>query len=415
MIDIKVPTVGESINEVTLIKWLRKDGDYVERDEVIAELESEKATFEVNAEKAGILRTVGKEGDTLNIGDTLAQIDETAAKPEGKAQAQTAQPAEATKMVAAGVVNEKDKVPAQPSASTAVTSIPNDIKATPVASAIIADKKIDPRSIQPTGYNGKIIKEDVLDALSHPGRRPGAPAFTREEKREKMSNLRKTVSRRLVEAKNTTAMLTTFNEVDMSKIMAIRAANKDKFKESHGVNLGFMSFFTKACCFALQEWPAVNAYIDGDSLVYHQYCDISIAVSAPKGLVVPVIRNAESLSMAGIEKKVLELATKARDNKLSMEEMQGGTFTITNGGVFGSLMSTPIINIPQSAILGMHKIQERPVVVDGQVVVRPMMYVAVSYDHRIIDGRESVSFLVRIKELLENPELLLFGRDPVNA
>jgi 2-oxoglutarate dehydrogenase E2 component (dihydrolipoamide succinyltransferase) len=230
-----------------------------------------------------------------------------------------------------------------------------------------------------------------------------------------MTNLRKTVSRRLVEAKNTTAMLTTFNEVDMSKIMAIRTANKDKFKEAHGINLGFMSFFTKACCFALGEWPAVNAYIDGDSIVYHDYCDISIAVSAPKGLVVPVIRNAESLSMFEIEKKVVELATKAKESKLTMEEMQGGTFTITNGGVFGSLMSTPIINIPQSAILGMHKIQERPMVVDGQVVVRPMMYLALSYDHRIIDGRESVSFLVRVKELLENPELLLFGKDPVKA
>jgi 2-oxoglutarate dehydrogenase E2 component (dihydrolipoamide succinyltransferase) len=230
-----------------------------------------------------------------------------------------------------------------------------------------------------------------------------------------MSNLRKTVSRRLVEAKNTTAMLTTFNEVDMSKIMAIRTANKDKFKEKHGVNLGFMSFFTKAVCYALAEWPAVNAYIDGDSIVYHNYCDISIAVSAPKGLVVPVIRNAESLSMAEIEKKVVELATKARDSKLTMEEMQGGTFTLTNGGVFGSLMSTPIINIPQSAILGMHKIQDRPVVIDGQIVVRPMMYLALSYDHRIIDGRESVSFLVRVKELLENPELLLFGKDPVKT
>ena len=230
-----------------------------------------------------------------------------------------------------------------------------------------------------------------------------------------MSNLRKTVSRRLVEAKNTTAMLTTFNEVDMSRIMAIRGANKDKFKEKHNVNLGFMSFFTKAVCYALQEWPAVNAYIDGDSIIYHNYCDISIAVSAPKGLVVPVIRNAESLSMAEIEKKVVELATKARDNKLSMEEMQGGTFTITNGGVFGSLLSTPIINIPQSAILGMHKIEERPVVLNGQIVARPMMYVALSYDHRIIDGRESVSFLVRVKELLENPELLLFGKDPVKT
>ena len=248
-----------------------------------------------------------------------------------------------------------------------------------------------------------------------PGTKPGVALFNRNEKREKMSNLRKTVSRRLVEAKNTTAMLTTFNEVDMSKVMALRTQYKDKFKEVHGVGLGFMWFFTKAACFALQEWPAVNAYIDGEEIVYHNYCDISIAVSAPKGLVVPVIRNAESLSMAEIEKKVIELAGKAKDNKLTMEEMQGGTFTITNGGVFGSMMSTPIINIPQSAILGMHKIEDRPVVVDKQIVIRPMMYLAVSYDHRIIDGRESVSFLVRIKELLENPELLLFGKDPVKT
>jgi len=409
MIDIKVPTVGESINEVTLVKWLKNDGDYVERDEVIAELESEKATFEVNAEKAGVLKTVGKEGDTLNIGDVLANIDDAAAKPEGsqKSEVKSQKSEDSSK-------KEEPKPKAQP-AATANSSVPNDIKATPVASAIIADKKVDLKNIQPSGYNGKILKDDVLEALSNPGRKPGSQAFTREDKKEKMSNLRKTVSRRLVEAKNTTAMLTTFNEVDMSKIMAIRTANKDKFKEAHGVNLGFMSFFTKACCFALQEWPSVNAYIDGDSIIYHQYCDISIAVSAPKGLVVPVIRNAESLSMADIERKVVELATKARDNKLSLEEMQGGTFTITNGGVFGSLLSTPIINIPQSAILGMHKIEERPVVVDKQIVVRPMMYVALSYDHRIIDGRESVSFLVRVKELLENPELLLFGKDPVKS
>lgn len=411
MIDIKVPTVGESISEVTLVKWLKKDGDYVQRDEVFAELESEKATFEVNAEKAGVLKLLSKEGDTLNIGDVLAQIDETAAKPEAKPQAASDKPQD-TKP--AEVKTEQPKPQPAP-AQQAASSIPNDIKATPIASAIIADKKVDPKTIQPSGYNGKILKDDVLGALANPGRKPGVEAFTRNERREKMSALRKTVSRRLVEAKNTTAMLTTFNEVDMSKIMAIRTANKDKFKETHGVNLGFMSFFTKAVCFALQEWPAVNAYIDGDAIVYHEYCDISIAVSAPKGLVVPVIRNAESLSMFEIEKKVVELATKARDNKLSMEEMQGGTFTITNGGVFGSLMSTPIINIPQSAILGMHKIQERPIVVDGQVVVRPMMYLAVSYDHRIIDGRESVSFLVRVKELLENPELLLFGKDPVKA
>lgn len=401
VIDIKVPTVGESISEVTLVKWVKKDGDLVNRDEVIAELESEKATFELNAEEAGKLSLKVKEGDVLKIGDLVASIDSN---------------------IAVGATTTKETKPAATAiaaqlapAQQPVTAIANDIKATPVASAIIADKKVDPKSIQPSGFNGKILKDDVLGAIANPGRKPGIEAFNRNERREKMSALRKTVSRRLVEAKNTTAMLTTFNEVDMTKIMAIRTANKDKFKETHGVNLGFMSFFTKAICFALQEWPAVNAYIDGDSIVYHDFCDISIAVSAPKGLVVPVIRNAESLSMFEIEKKVVELATKARDNKLSMEEMQGGTFTITNGGVFGSLMSTPIINIPQSAILGMHKIQERPMVVDGQVVVRPMMYVALSYDHRIIDGRESVSFLVRVKELLENPELLLFGKDPVKA
>ncbi len=399
VIEIKVPTVGESINEVTLIKWLKKDGDTVRRDEVLAELESEKATFELSAEEAGKLTLKAKEGDVLKIGDVVALID---------SDVPVAAPASPAKQPA-------NTAPQPAAVQTSVTSIPNDIKATPVASAMIADKKVDPKTIQATGVNGKILKEDVLEALSHPGTKPGVTLFGREEKREKMSNLRKTVSRRLVEAKNTTAMLTTFNEVDMSRIMAIRTANKDKFKEAHGVNLGFMSFFTKACCFALQEWPAVNAYIDGDTFVYHQYCDISIAVSAPKGLVVPVIRNAESLSMAEIEKKVVELATKARDNKLSMEEMQGGTFTITNGGVFGSLMSTPIINIPQSAILGMHKIQDRPMVVDGQVVVRPMMYLALSYDHRAIDGRESVGFLVRVKELLENPELLLFGKDPLKT
>ena len=415
MIDIKVPTVGESINEVTLVKWLKNDGDYVERDEVIAELESEKATFEVNAEKAGKLKTVGKEGDTLNIGDTLAQIDEAAEKPAGKQEAASDKPQAASEKQPPAsdkpqAASEKPVVDAGSKAPVAA-----DIKATPVASAIIADKKVDPKNIQASGYNGKILKDDVLSALDNPGRRPGTVSFGREEKKEKMSNLRKTVSRRLVEAKNTTAMLTTFNEVDMSRIMAIRTANKEKFKEKHAVNLGFMSFFAKACSYALQEWPAVNAYIDGDSIIYHEYVDISIAVSAPKGLVVPVIRNVESLSMADIEKKVVEVATKARDNKLSLEEMQGGTFTITNGGVFGSLMSTPIINIPQSAILGMHKIQERPMVVDGQIVVRPMMYLALSYDHRIIDGRESVSFLVRVKELLENPELLLFGRDPLKA
>lgn len=414
MIDVKVPTVGESISEVTLLKWVKSDGQYVDRDEVIAELESEKATFEVNAEKAGTLKQSAKEGDTLKIGDVLASIDESAARP-----AAAAAPAKEAAPAPSGNGQAKaEPAPAKAPAAEAKPAQetkPSDIKATPVASAIIADKKVDPKTVVPSGFQGKILKDDVLNALNNPGRIPGKALFSRDEKRDKMSNLRKTISRRLVEAKNTTAMLTTFNEVDMSRIMEIRTKYKDKFKEMHGVNLGFMSFFTKACCFALQEWPSVNAYIDGDEIIYHQYCDISIAVSAPKGLVVPVIRNAESLDMAGIEKKVIELATKARDNKLAIEEMQGGTFTITNGGVFGSLMSTPIINIPQSAILGMHKIQERPVVINGQIVIRPMMYLALSYDHRIIDGRESVSFLVRVKELLENPDLLLFGKDPVKT
>ena len=397
-IEIKVPTVGESITEVTLVKWHKQDGAWVNRDEVIAELESEKATFEINAEQAGALKIIAKEGDNLKIGDAVATIDTDAVKPE------TIVIAEAPKEKTA---SKTEIVPQTPTNT--------DIKATPVAAAIIADKKIAVSDVTATGSNGKIVKQDVLEALNNPGRKPGNVLFARNERVEKMSNLRKTISRRLVEAKNTTAMLTTFNEVDMSAIMEIRTKYKDKFKEMHGVNLGFMSFFAKACTYALLEWPSVNAYIDGEGIIYHEYCDISIAVSAPKGLVVPVIRNAESLSMAGLEMKVIELATKARDNKLTIEEMTGGTFTITNGGVFGSMMSTPIINIPQSAILGMHKIQDRPMAINGQVVIKPMMYLALSYDHRIIDGRESVGFLVRVKELLENPELLLFGKDPVKS
>ena len=400
--EIRVPTIGESITEVTLIKWLKKTGEWVERDEVIAELESEKATFEINAEKAGLLTTLATEGDTIKIGDIVCNINTDAAKP-ATTEKEKKEPL-------------KESLPEAPVIEKTTTLPPSpDMKATPVAAAIIADKNVDPKTIVATGSNGKIYKQDVLEALTTPGRKPGIELFNRNIRYEKMSNLRKTISRRLVEAKNTTAMLTTFNEVDMSAIMQIRTNNKDKFKELHGVNLGFMSFFTKACCYALQEWPAVNAMIDGEQVAYNDFCDISIAVSAPKGLVVPVIRNAESLSMASIEKKVVELATKAKENKLTLEEMSGGTFTITNGGVFGSLMSTPIINIPQSAILGMHKIQERPMAVNGEVVVKPMMYVALSYDHRIVDGRESVSFLVRVKELLETPSLLLFGKDPVKS
>ncbi|MEP6514324.1 MAG: 2-oxoglutarate dehydrogenase complex dihydrolipoyllysine-residue succinyltransferase, partial [Parafilimonas sp.] len=317
----------------------------------------------------------------------------------------------------AETTNEKRETSSQSPADNIQHPTSNELKASPVASAIIADKKVDPTQITPSGTGGKIMKQDVMEALSHPGKKSfnGQQLFSRNERREKMSNLRKTISRRLVEAKNTTAMLTTFNEVDMSRIMEIRKQHKETFNKMHGVNLGFMSFFAKTCAIALSEWPAVNAYIDGDELIYHDYADISIAVSTPRGLTVPVMRNVESLSMADIEKKVIELATKARDNKLSMEELQGGTFTITNGGVFGSLMSTPIINLPQSAILGMHKIQERPMAINGQIIIKPMMYLALSYDHRIVDGRESVSFLVRVKELLENPELLLFGKDAIKT
>lgn len=402
MIEIKVPPVGESISEVTLVKWIKKDGDWVDRDEIICELESEKATFELNAEQAGILHTVAKEDDTLNIGDIACTIDETAERPAGAPAKAEAPKAEAPKVAEAAPAASKPVVDA-------------NVKATPVANAIMADKQVSPTTVKGTGSNGRIMKGDVLAALENPGRTPGKALNSREDRPEKMSNLRKTISRRLVEAKNSTAMLTTFNEVDMGRIMEVRTKYKDKFKETHGVNLGFMSFFTKACTIALQEWPAVNAYIDGDHVIYHEYCDISIAVSAPKGLVVPVIRNAESMGMFEIEKEIVKLAGKARENKLSVEEMTGGTFTITNGGVFGSLMSTPIINIPQSAILGMHKIQDRPMAVNGKVEIRPMMYLALSYDHRIIDGRESVGFLVRVKELLESPELLLIGKDPVKA
>jgi 2-oxoglutarate dehydrogenase E2 component (dihydrolipoamide succinyltransferase) len=398
-VEIKIPSVGESISEVTLVKWLKQDGEYAYRDEVIAELESEKASFEINAEQAGAVKHIAKEGDTLAIGDIVCSIDTDAVAPAvtEKVEVKAADPAPKAAPI------------------TSVETTKTDVKATPVAAAIIADKKIDTNKIAATGDNGKIVKQDVLEALNNPGRNPAAAMNSRNDRPEKMSNLRKTISRRLVEAKNTTAMLTTFNEVDMTAIMEIRKKSKDKFKEAHGVNLGFMSFFTKACCYALQKFPSVNAYINGEEIIFHDYCDISIAVSAPKGLVVPVIRNAESLSMAGVEAAVVDLATKAKNNKLTVEEMTGGTFTITNGGIFGSMMSTPIINLPQSAILGMHNIVERPMAINGQVVIRPMMYLALSYDHRIIDGRESVGFLVLVKQLLENPALLLFGKDPVDA
>jgi 2-oxoglutarate dehydrogenase E2 component (dihydrolipoamide succinyltransferase) len=394
-----VPTVGESITEVTLANWLKKDGDMVTLDEIIAEVDSDKATFELPAEATGILRQVAKEGDVLEIGGLICRIE------VGGATASAPTPSAATAAPVAAVVSTTENYATG--------------HASPAASKILAEKGIEAATLAGTGKDGRVTKEDALAAtapVAAPKAAPtvaAAPAVSvsgaRAMRREKMSSLRKTVSRRLVAVKNETAMLTTFNEVNMKPIMDLRSKFKDQFKEKHGVGLGFMSFFTKAVCVALQEWPAVNAQIDGNELVFHDFCDISVAVSAPKGLVVPVIRNAENLSFDQIEKEIVRLAGKARDNKLSIEEMTGGTFTITNGGVFGSMMSTPIINAPQSAILGMHNIVERPIAENGQVVIRPMMYLALSYDHRIIDGRESVSFLVRVKQLLEDPTRLMFG------
>lgn len=395
-IEIKVPTVGESINEVTLAKWLKKDGEYVFRDEILCELESEKATFELNAEQDGQLKISATEKVTLKIGDVVCTIDTDAKAPERK------------KVMEVGNRKMEEKKSAQPNQESKI----QNPKSFPSPSAEKIMKETGAVVSAGTGKVGRITKADVLASLKN-GNTSQQKLFSREVRKEKMSPLRKTVSKHLVKAKNETAMLTTFNEVDMKPIMDLRATYKDAFKEKFGVNLGFMSFFAKAVSFAVQEWPAVNAMINGDDLLFHDFCDISIAVSTPKGLVVPVIKNVESLSFAEIEMKVGDLAKRGRENKLTMEEMSGGTFTITNGGVFGSLMSTPIINIPQSAILGMHKIQERPIAVDGQIVIRPMMYVALSYDHRVIDGRESVSFLVRVKEMLEHPEQLLIGADPM--
>jgi len=400
-LEIKVPTVGESISEVTIARWNKKDGDYVEMDELLCELESDKATFELNAEAAGVLTRKGNEGDTIKVGDIIAMIDTAATKPAGAKV--TAAPEKKTEAPKAETTKDSTKTESK---ETYATGSPS-----PAAAKILAEKGIDPKEVKGTGIAGRITKADAIAAELKVTRNESK---SRNERSEKMSSLRKTVSRRLVAVKNETAMLTTFNEVDMKPIMDLRNQFKNQFKEAHGVNLGFMSFFTKAVCAALKQYPAVNAYINGEEIVYHDYCDISIAVSAPKGLVVPVIRNAESMSLAEIEKEVVLLATKARENKLSIEEMTGGTFTITNGGVFGSMLSTPIINAPQSAILGMHNIVERPVVKDGQIVIRPIMYVALSYDHRIIDGRESVGFLVKVKQCLENPALLLNEGNDLN-
>lgn len=393
--EMKVPAVGESITEVTISTWLKKDGDFVSLDEIIAEVESDKATFELPAEATGILRIVAKEKETLPIGGLICKIEITDAAPtqqEKKAESTGDQKGSGDKSYASG----------HPS---------------PSAAKILEEKGVSADQVKGTGVGGRITKDDANKAEAKPATKPEAPkgppsiktGGAREQRREKMTSLRKTIAKRLVSVKNETAMLTTFNEVDMKPVMDLRSRYKDKFKEKYGVGLGFMSFFTKAVCVALKEWPAVNAQIDGDEVIYHDYCDISIAVSTPRGLVVPVIRNAESLSFDQIEAEIIRLATRGRDGKLSIDEMTGGTFSITNGGVFGSMLSTPIINPPQSAILGMHNIVERPVAKDGQVVIRPVMYLALSYDHRIVDGRESVSFLFRLKELLEDPGRLILG------
>jgi 2-oxoglutarate dehydrogenase E2 component (dihydrolipoamide succinyltransferase) len=401
-IEMKIPAVGESITEVTLSKWIKNNGDYVQMDEIIAELESDKATFELTAEKAGVLITKASEGDTIAIGSVVCAIDDKAAAPVSAAKST---PAVEKVVITSTPVSETKK---SNNEATYASGHPS-----PAAAKILSEKGIDVQAVKGSGIDGRITKEDAQAANTAAPKssvtNTVTPVGTRAMRAEKMSSLRKTVAKRLVAVKNETAMLTTFNEVDMQAIMDIRAKYKDKFKEKYGVGLGFMSFFTKAVCEALQAFPAVNAQINGEEIIYHNYADISIAVSAPKGLVVPIIKNAESLTLAGIEKAVAELAIKARENKLTLEEMTGGTFTITNGGVFGSMMSTPIINAPQSAILGMHNIVERPVAINGQVVIRPMMYVALSYDHRIIDGRESVGFLVRVKQLLEDPERMLLG------
>jgi 2-oxoglutarate dehydrogenase E2 component (dihydrolipoamide succinyltransferase) len=411
-IELKIPSVGESVTQVTIAAWLKQDGDYVEMDEAVAELESDKATVELNAEKSGILKILIEEGEDVEIGVTVATIDTDAAAPEGapdKAEApkETKSPKAETPAPNPSTTAQDDKA-AKATNTNYATGTPS-----PAASKILAEKGINTSAVHGTGKDGRITKYDAMmaEAGAMDYSTPTEPS--RNQEREKMSNLRKTIARRLVSAKNETAMLTTFNEVNMQPIFDTRNKYKEKFKEVHGVNLGFMSFFTRACALALQQYPKVNAFLDGEEMVMNDFVDVSIAVSSPKGLMVPVMRNVENMTMWEIEAEVKRLALKARDAKLTIPEMTGGTFTITNGGIFGSMLSTPIINPPQSAILGMHNIVERAVVENGNIVARPIMYVALSYDHRIIDGKESVGFLVTVKNYLENPETMLMGKDPM--
>jgi len=427
-VEIKVPTIGESVTEVTLSSWLVEDGDYVKLDQPLAEFESDKATFEMPSEVAGIITRAAKEGDDIKIGGVVAYIDTEAAAPEKSTEKKEEEKKEDTKTEVKDAIDQSQLTNDQKTYATGTPS--------PSAKKILDEKGIDAKDIQGSGVDGRITKEDALKTEksivnsqqstekkvetdttkeSVDSRLSTVDKFSRSEKIEKMTRMRKTISRRLVAVKNETAMLTTFNEVDMTRIHQIREQYKKAFEEKNAIGLGFMSFFTKACAIALQKFPAINAYIDDENIIYHDFVDISIAVSTPKGLVVPVVRNAESLSFAAIEKEIKRLALLGRDGNLSIQDMEGGTFTITNGGVFGSLMSTPIINQPQSAILGMHKIQDRPMSINGKVEIRPMMYLALSYDHRIVDGKESVGFLVMVKDFLENPEKMLYGTDPVKA
>ena len=396
---MKVPSPGESIKEVEIATWLVKDGDYVEKDQAIAEVDSDKATLELPAEASGIITLKAEEGDAVAVGAVVCLIDTSAAKPEGKEVPKEEKKAEA---LTQEQVTEKKQSPSLGEATYATGT------ASPAAKKILAEKNIKASSVSGTGKDGRITKDDAMKAVPSMGTPSGG---SRGTSRSKMSMLRRKVAERLVEVKNTTAMLTTFNEVDMSPIFALREDYKETFKNKHNVGLGFMSFFTLAVVRALEMYPSVNAMMDGSDMITYDFCDISIAVSGPKGLMVPVIRNAENLSFRGVEAEVKRLALRARDGQITVDEMTGGTFTITNGGVFGSMLSTPIINPPQSAILGMHNIVERPVAVNGKVEIRPIMYVALSYDHRIIDGKESVGFLVAVKEALENPTELLMDND----
>ena len=387
LLEMRVPSPGESISEVEIAEWLVEDGDYVEKDQSIAEIDSDKATLELPAEESGTIKIVVGDGETVAVGDVVCIID-TSAKGEANVKSTKEETTETPKL---SVKSEADLVGA---------------KATPLASAMINEHDISAKQLKGTGEKGKITKSDVLGVIK--GTSTDGPRGT---SRKKMSSLRRKIASRLVAVKNETAMLTTFNEVDMTAIFDIRKKYKEQFKEKYGVGLGFMSFFTKAITTALQEFKDVNAMIDANEVIHHNYTDIGIAVSAPKGLMVPVVRNAELMNFQEVESEIKRLAVKARDGKITINEMLGGTFTITNGGVFGSMLSTPIINPPQSAILGMHNIVERPMAVDGEVKIRPIMYVALSYDHRIIDGKESVGFLVRVKECLENPTEHLMGGD----